>query len=130
MTSTTAVAAAFAAKVAHETVTVTGIGSPLCQFTLVKGSAGAFGAVSATVVAKYPASAFTQSLKSSPGAEGVSGLGSGAFYVPKSTTLKVLFKGSAITLQYSGYLAGDTQPSGAAIRAALITLAEGYVALN
>lgn len=129
VTSTAAVAAAFGAKVTHENVTTSGIGSPLCEFTLAK-SAGAFGGLSASAIAKYPASAFAQSKRSSPGAQTVVGLGSSAFYIPKTSTLKVLDSSAALTLQYSGYLAGNTQPSPAQVRAALISLARGYLALN
>ncbi len=130
VTSSAAVATAFAAKVANETVTTSGIGSPLCKFTLTKAGAGALGGLSASVIAKYPAAAFAQSKKSSPGAQTVSGLGSSAFYVPKTSTLKVLVSGSAVTLQYAGYLAGSAQPSPDTVRAALISLATGYVQQN
>lgn len=130
VTSSVAVAAAFAAKVASETVTVSGIGSPLCKFTLTKSGAGAIGGLSASVIAKYPATAFAQSKKSSPGAQTVTGLGSSAFYVPKTSTLKVLVTGSAVTLQYGGYLASSAQPSPDKVRAALISLATGYVQQN
>ncbi|MGI8665366.1 MAG: hypothetical protein ACR2N4_04965 [Jatrophihabitans sp.] len=130
VTSSASVAAAFAAKVAHETVTTSGIGSPLCMFTLAPTRGAAFGGLSASVIAKYPAAAFAQSRKSSPGAQLVTGLGTSAFYVPKSTTLKVLDGASAITLQYTGYLAAGSQPSPAKIRSVLIALATSYVAQN
>jgi len=127
VTGSVAVAAAFAATVAHEQVGTSGIGSPLCTFDLSHGEAGVFGAVSATAISNYPAAAFAQSRKSSPGAQSVAGLGSSAFYVPSNHTLKVLAGSTALTLQYSGYLAGSVQPTAARIRASLITLARGYL---
>jgi hypothetical protein len=130
VTSSAAVAAAFTAKVTGETVSTSGIGSPLCQFKLTKDKSGAFGGLSATAVANYPAAAFAQSNKSSPGAQPVTGLGNSAFYVPKNATLKVLVGSTAITLQYTGYLAGAAQPSPDQVRAALISLAKGYLAQN
>jgi hypothetical protein len=127
VTSSAAVGAAFAATVAHEQVGTSGIGSPLCTFDLSHGQAGVFGAVSATAVGNYPAAAFAQSRKSSPGAQSVAGLGTSAFYQPANHTLKVLAGSTALTLQYNGYLAGSVQPTAARIRAALITLARGYL---
>jgi hypothetical protein len=127
VTSSAAVGAAFTATVAHEQVGTSGIGSPLCTFDLGHGQAGVFGAVSATAISNYPAAAFAQSRKSSTGAQPVAGLGTSAFYVPANHTLKVLAGSTALTLQYSGYLAGAAQPTADRIRAALITLARGYL---
>jgi hypothetical protein len=128
VTGSVAVGAAFAATVANEQVGTSGIGSPLCTFSLSHGSSGVFGAVSATAISNYPAAAFAQSRRSSPGAQTVTGLGSSAFYVPANHTLKVLAGSTALTLQYNGYLAGAAQPTAGRIRSALITLARGYLA--
>ncbi len=130
LASSAAVAVAFAAKVAKELVSTSGIGSPLCQFLLAKPPAGPYGAVSATAVAKYPAAAFAQSKAASPGAQPLPGLGTSAFYVPKNNTVKVLYKGSALTLQYIGYVAAGEQPAADRIRSALISLATSYTAHN
>jgi hypothetical protein len=130
VTTSAAVGAAFAATVAHEQVGTSGIGSPLCTFSLSRGRAGVYGAVTATAISGYPASAFAQSKKNSSGAQTVAGLGSSAFYLARTGTLKVLAGSSALTLQYAGYLAGAAQPTPAQVRAALIALAKAYLAQN
>jgi hypothetical protein len=130
VTTSAAVRAAFAATVAHEQVGTSGIGSPLCTFSLSRAGAGPYGAVSATAVSGYPATAFAQSRRSSSGAQPLAGLGLSAFYVPASHTLKVLTGAGALTLQYTGYLAGPSQPTAQRIRAALIALAKAYLTQN
>jgi hypothetical protein len=130
VTTSAAVGSAFAATVAHEQVGTSGIGSPLCTFSLKRGQAGAFGAVTATAISGYPASAFAQSRNSSPGAQTLAGLGSSAFYLPRTSTVKVLDGSNALTLQYTGYLAGSAQPTPDRVRAALISLAKAYLAQN
>jgi hypothetical protein len=130
VTTSAAVGAAFAATVAHEQVGTTGIGSPLCTFSLSRTGAGPFGAVSATVVSGYPAAAFAQSRRSTTGAQPLAGLGLSAYYVPANHTLKVLTGSGALTLQYSGFLAGGYQPTAARIRASLIALAKAYLSQN
>jgi hypothetical protein len=127
VTGTNAVGAAFAAAVAHEQVSTSGIGSPLCTFDLSHSKTGVFGAVSATAISNYPAAAFAQSRKSSSGAQPVAGLGTSAYYVPANHTLKVLSGSTALTLQYRGYLAGAGQPTAGQIRSALIVIARGYL---
>ena len=128
ITGANAVGAAFAAAVAHEQVSTSGIGSPLCTFDLSHSKTGVFGAVSATAISNYPAAAFAQSRKNSSGAQPVAGLGTSAFYVPSNHTLKVLSGSTALTLQYRGYLAGAGQPTDGQIRSALIVIARGYLA--
>lgn len=128
VTGTAAVAAAFAATVAHEQVGTSGIGSPLCTFDLSHGKSAVLGAVTATAISNYPAAAFAQSRRSSAGAQPIAGLGSSAFYLPSNHTLKVLAGSTALTLQYRGYLAGAGQPTADRIRAALIAIARGYLA--
>jgi hypothetical protein len=127
VTGSNTVGAAFAAAVAHEQVSTSGIGSPLCTFDLSHSKTGVFGAVSATAISNYPAAAFAQSRKSSSGAQPVAGLGTSAFYVPADHTLKVLSGSTALTLQYRGYLAGAGQPTDGQIRSALIAIARGYL---
>jgi hypothetical protein len=130
VTTSAAVGAAFAATVAHEQVGTSGIGSPLCTFSLSRTGAGPFGAVSATAVSGYPAAAFAQSRRSTAGAQPLAGLGLSAFYVPSTHTLKVLSASGALSLQYTGFLAGGSQPAAERIRASLIALAKGYLAQN
>jgi hypothetical protein len=130
VTTSTAVGSAFAATIAHEQVSTSGIGSPLCTFSLKRGQAGVFGAVTATAIGGYPASAFAQSRRSSPGAQTLAGLGSSAFYLPRTSTVKVLDGSNALTLQYTGYLAGAAQPTADQVRAALISLARAYLSQN
>jgi len=127
ITGSNTVGAAFAAAVAHEQVSTSGIGSPLCTFDLNHSKTGVFGAVSATAISNYPAAAFAQSRKSSSGAQPVAGLGTSAFYVPANHTLKVLSGSTALTLQYRGYRAGAGQPTAGQIRSALIAIARGYL---
>ncbi|HJQ02106.1 MAG TPA: hypothetical protein VJ851_10930 [Jatrophihabitans sp.] len=126
VTTKAAVSAAFTATVVNEQVSTSGIGSPLCTFSLARAGAGPYGAVTATAISGYPAAAFAQSKRSTAGAQPLA-LGISAFYVPATDTIKVLTGSSALTLQYSGYLAGSVQPTAAHIRAALIALAKAYL---
>ena len=130
VTTSAAVGAAFAATVAHEQVGTSGIGSPLCTFSLSRTGAGPFGALTATAISGYPAAAFAQSRRSTPGAEPLAGLGISAFYVPTTHTIKVLTGAGALTLQYTGYLAGGSQPAAARIRASLVALVKAYLSQN
>jgi hypothetical protein len=124
------VGAAFGLTVAQEDATTSGIGLPLCLFTLAGPRSGPLGRLSATLTPKFAAAAFAAARRNATGAEDVAGLASGAYYLPAAGTLKVLAGTTLLTLQYNPYQAGAEQPSRARLGSVLTVLARSYLSQN
>lgn len=128
ITSPTDVAAAFGGKVGPSTAGTSGIGNPICRFTLTKSNAGVPGTVSVTVDTKSSAKTFAQVKKSQPGAVSVGGVGDSAFYVASTGTLQFIKGSQAAVLQAVLRAPGGPAPSAARVKADVISLARTVAA--
>jgi hypothetical protein len=129
ITSSADVAVAFGGKVGTSTAGTSGIGNPICRFTLTKSNAGVPGTVSVTVNAKSTAKTFAQIKKSQPGAASVSGVGDSAFYVASTGTLQFIKGSQAAVLQATLRAApGGPSPSANQVKADVTSLARSVAA--
>lgn len=130
LTTAADVSAAFGGKVSQQTVSTSGIGSPLCNFVLNSSSAGA--SVNVTVSTHAPVTAQTfantkaDAIKS--GSSSVTGVGDNAYYTSSVNTLQF------IRHQTGGYVQVQTMHgtgptiNANAVRAGAITLGKSIVA--
>lgn len=122
------VAAAFGGKVVTTSAGTSGIGNPICRFTLTKSNAGVPGTVSVTVDAKSSAKTFAQIKKSLPGATSVAGVGDSAFFVAGTSTVQFLKGSQAAVLQATLRAPGGPTPPAARVKSDLIVLAQSIAA--
>ena len=128
ITSSPDVASAFGGKVGTETAGTSGIGNPICRFTLAKSNAGAPGTVSVTLNASASATEFAQLKKQTQGGTSLSGVGDNAFYVSNTATLQFLKGHSAVVMQANIRVPGGMPPKPVQVRADSVALAKAIAA--
>ncbi|SOD70280.1 hypothetical protein SAMN05892883_4422 [Jatrophihabitans sp. GAS493] len=96
--STSDVKTAFGAVVTKSVATTSGIGSPLCIFTLTSSNAKAGGSVTMSLATTTPA-AFARAKAAATGAVPVSGVGDDAYLLPTTYVLHARKGNKALSIQ-------------------------------
>ncbi len=123
ITSSETVASAYGGKIGSESAGTSGIGNPICQFSLTKSNAAAPGHVSITVNASMSAAAFAKLRKQAQGAVTVQGIGDNAFYIPGTATMQFIKGRTAVVIQADLRLPHGMPPMPIRVRADTATLA-------
>jgi hypothetical protein len=89
ITSARLVSRIFATEIQHETSGISGTDAQLCQFTVAKTNAGPGGVIEMSLHKGGSAATFTAVRKQNKGSVKVKGVGTAAFYLPKSATLQI-----------------------------------------
>lgn len=121
------VGAAYHGKVASETATTSGIGNPLCMFTLSGSNVGAPGTVTVTVNTSLSPAAFAQTKRHATGATSVA-VGDSAFYVAESGTLQFIKGDTAAVIQANLHVPGAKPPKPSQLLADTLTLSRTIAA--
>ena len=117
LTNSADVGSAYGGKVTSETAGMSGIGNPICTFTLTSSNAGAPGRLSITIDASASAAAFASTRRHSAGAIAVSGVGDSAFYLSSTATLHFLKGHSAGVIQADFRMPHGMPPEPGRVRA-------------
>ena len=128
ITSSSTVASAFGGKVGTETAGTSGIGNPICKFTLARSNAGAPGTVSVTLNTSANSKAFAQLKGQAQGGTSVSGVADDAFYVSNTATLQFLKGHTWVVMQANIRVPGGTPPKPTQVRADTVALAKTIAA--
>ena len=123
ITSSETVASAYGGEVGSETAGTSGIGNPICQFSLTRSNAAAPGHVSITLNASMSATAFANLKKQAQGAVTVQGVADNAFYVPGTATMQFIKGRTAVVIQADLRLPHGMPPMPTQVRADTAALA-------
>jgi hypothetical protein len=127
ITSTRDVEASYHGKVTAESSGTSGIGNPLCRFTIANTDGGAPGRISITLNASIKPATFATVKKQSAGASPVSGIGDDAFYTATGT-LQFIKGYSVVVIQAALAVPGGAPPKPSQMKADTITLARTIAA--
>jgi hypothetical protein len=128
ITSTADVARHFRASKVSEVVGTTGIGNPMCRFTLGSSNVGVPGNVTVAAAKGTSLATFRRAQHATAGAESIAHVGDRAYYLPGTATLHLIKGGNHVVLQASLKVPGSATPKPKVLRADLVGLGRSIAA--